>query len=102
MADFVIRSWCPPLDHKKMHTCFPRDYATSVKGLHKQKESGGESILHWVEKRQRDWRSPKASPARDLSPLAPASWTAAVPCRFGFQGQDLSTTHNPGMSSVFE
>src|SRR5207245_11142466 len=31
------------------------------------------------EKRQKDWRSPKASPARDLSPLAPASWTAAVP-----------------------
>src|SRR5207245_4188898 len=31
------------------------------------------------EKRQRDWRGPKASPARDLSPLAPASWTAAVP-----------------------
>src|SRR5439155_1758390 len=31
------------------------------------------------EKRQRGWRGPKASPARDLSPRAPASWTAAVP-----------------------
>ena len=114
-----------------MHTCFPRDYATSAKGLHKQKESGGNSLGAKAqeglaqskslacprpfatrasvldcgsppaaldfnakayrpltiqgcppcsnEKRQRGWRSPKASPARDLSPLAAASWTAAVP-----------------------